>query len=79
LQNKIQGLRNRKGRIKMRIVTLALAGTLAMFLANGEAFAAKRISGVSNPDHNSYQSAAGVCGGSASCYRSGSQKNQKKH
>jgi hypothetical protein len=63
----------------MRIMTLVLAGTLAIFLAGGEAFAAKRTSGVSNPDHNSYQSAAQSCGGSASCYRSGSQKSQKKH
>jgi len=63
----------------MRITTIVLAGTLAIFLAGGEAFAAKRTSaGISNPDHNSYQSAAGVCGGSASCYKSGSQKSQKK-
>jgi hypothetical protein len=79
ITNKIQGLRNRQGAIKMRIMTLMLAGSLAIFLAGGEAFAAKRISGVSNPDHNSYQSAAGSCGGSAACYRSGSQKSQKKH
>jgi hypothetical protein len=26
-----------------------------------------------------YQSAAGVCGGSASCYRGGSKKTPKKH
>jgi hypothetical protein len=63
----------------MRIMTLALAGTLAIFLAGSDAFAAKRISGASNPDHNSYQSAAGSCGGSAQCYKSGGQKTQKKH
>jgi hypothetical protein len=63
----------------MRVVTIVLAGALAVFLAGGEAFAAKRTSaGISNPDHNSYQSAAGSCGGSASCYKSGSQKSQKK-
>ena len=61
----------------MRIMTLALAGTLAIFLAGGDAFAAKRISsGVSNPDRNSYQSAAGSCGGSASCYKSGAKKKK---
>jgi hypothetical protein len=64
----------------MRIVTIVLAGTVAVFLAGGEAFAAKRTSaGISNPDHSSYQSAAGSCGGSAFCYKSGSRKGQKKH
>jgi hypothetical protein len=61
----------------MRIMTLALAGTLAIFLAGGEAFAAKRTSGVSNPDRNPYLYTAGSCGGSAACYKSG--KSQKKH
>ena len=61
----------------MRITTIVLAGTLAVFLAGGEAFAAKRTSaGISNPDHNSYQSAAGSCGGSASCYKSGAKKKK---
>jgi hypothetical protein len=60
----------------MRIMTLALAGTLAIFLAGGEAFAAKRTSGVSNPDRNAYQSAAGSCGGSAYCYKSSSKKKK---
>ena len=60
----------------MRIMTLALAGALAIFLANGEAFAAKRTSGVANPDHNSYQSAAGSCGGSAFCYKSSAKKKK---
>ena len=55
----------------MRVIALALASMLAVFLASGDAFAAKRTSaGISNPDHNSYQSAAGSCGGSASCYKS---------
>jgi hypothetical protein len=60
----------------MRIMTLALAGTLAIFLAGGEAFAAKRTSGVSNPDRNPYQSAAGSCGGSAACYKNGAKKKK---
>jgi hypothetical protein len=61
----------------MRITTIVLAGVLAVFLAGGEAFAAKRTSaGVSNPDHNSYQSAAGSCGGSAFCYKSGAKKKK---
>jgi hypothetical protein len=64
----------------MRIITFALAGMLAGFVVQGQAFAAKNSSsGVTNPDRNSYQSAAGSCGGAASCYRSGSQKSQKKH
>jgi hypothetical protein len=63
----------------MRIVTLMLAGMLIVCLAGGEALAAKRTSssGVVNPDRQYYQQ-AGSCGGS-SCYRSGSQKIQKKH
>ncbi len=63
----------------MRILTLVLAGTLTVFLAGGQALAAKRISnsGVVNPDRQYYQQ-AGSCGG-GSCYRSGSQKIQKKH
>jgi hypothetical protein len=62
----------------MRIMTLVLAGTLAIFIAGGQALAAKRSSssGVVNPDRQYYQQ-AGSCGGS-SCYRSASQKHQKK-
>jgi hypothetical protein len=65
-----------KGEIKMRIMTLVLASALTVFLAGGQADAAKRASGVGNPDHNSYQSAAGSCGGSASCYKSGAKKKK---
>jgi hypothetical protein len=62
----------------MRVMALALAGMLAvLFSAGTHAYAAKSNS-VANPDRNSYQSAAGVCGGSASCYKSGSQKHSKK-
>jgi hypothetical protein len=62
----------------MRVMTLALAAALTVFVAGGQALAAKRISnsGVANPDRQLYQS-AGSCGG-GSCYRSSSQKHQKK-
>jgi hypothetical protein len=63
----------------MRFIALALASMLAVFVADSQAFAAKRGSSVANPDRNYYQSAAGVCGGSASCYRNGSHKQTKKH
>jgi hypothetical protein len=63
----------------MRVMALALASMLAVFVADGHAFAAKRGSSYGNPDRNPYQSAAGVCGGSAYCYRSGHQKHQKTH
>ena len=63
----------------MRIMTFVLAGALAIFIAGGQALAAKRISnsGVVNPDRQYYQ-VPGSCGG-GSCYRSSSQKIQKKH
>jgi hypothetical protein len=63
----------------MRIMTLVLAGTLAIFIAGGQALAAKRAissSGVVNPDRQYYKGAE-TCGG-GSCYRSSSQKHQKK-
>jgi hypothetical protein len=62
----------------MRIMTLVIAGTVAVFIAGGEAVAAKRSSssGVANPDRQLYQE-PGSCGG-GSCYRSSSQKHQKK-
>jgi hypothetical protein len=63
----------------MRFMGLVLASMLAVFVADSQAFAAKRGSSVGNPDRDYYQSAAGVCGGAASCYRSGSQKHTKKH
>jgi hypothetical protein len=63
----------------MRVMALAMASMLAVFVADTQAFAAKHSSSVGNPDRNYYQSAAGSCGGSASCYRSGSQKHPKKH
>jgi hypothetical protein len=64
----------------MRVMALALASMLAVFVADSQAFAAKRGSAsYGNPDRNPYQSAAGVCGGNAYCYRSGHQKHPKKH
>jgi hypothetical protein len=64
----------------MRVMALVLASMLAVFVVDGQAFAAKRTgsSGVANPDRQYYQG-AGSCMGAASCYRSGSQKHQKKH
>jgi hypothetical protein len=61
----------------MRGMALALASMLAVFVADSQAFAAKRSSSVANPDRQYYQG-AGSCGGSAACYRSGSQ-SKKKH
>ena len=61
----------------MRIMTFVLAGTLACFIAGGQALAAKRSSsGVANPDRQYYQQ-GWDCGG-GSCYRSGSQKHMNK-
>jgi hypothetical protein len=58
-------------------MTLVLAGALAVFIAGGQAVAAKRTtSGISNPDKNSYQSAAESCGGSASCYKAAKKKTK---
>ena len=59
----------------MRIMALVLGSTLMVFAAYSEAVAAR----YGNPDRNYSQSAAGVCGGSASCYRNGSHKVPKKH
>jgi hypothetical protein len=72
---------NVKGEVTMRVLALALAGMLSVFFfADTHAFAAKRGSAsYGNPDRNPYQSAAGVCGGNAYCYRSGSHKHPKKH
>ena len=63
----------------MRVMALALASILAVFVADSQAFAAKRASSSASNYNYQYQSAAGVCGGSASCYKSGSQKQPKKH
>jgi len=62
----------------MRVMTLVLGSVLMVFAAGGQASAAKNSAGVANPDRQTYQGAAS-CGGSASCYKSGSQKSQKKH
>jgi hypothetical protein len=63
--------------ISVRIMTLALVSLLAVFVADSQAFAAKRASGAANPDRQYYQGAARGCGGGAYCYRSGS--HSKKH
>jgi hypothetical protein len=59
----------------MRIMTLVLGGTLAIFIAGGQALAAKRISnsGVVNPDRQYYKGAE-TCGGGAACYRAPKKK-----
>jgi hypothetical protein len=62
----------------MRVMALALASMLAVLFVDGQAFAAKKSSGVANPDRQYYQGAARGCGGGAYCYRSGSQKHSKK-
>jgi hypothetical protein len=79
IANKVQELgKSAKGDIEMRIMTFVLVATVACFIAGGQALAAKRTSssGVVNPDRQLYQQ-AGSCGG-GSCYRSSSQKHQKK-
>jgi hypothetical protein len=60
----------------MRFMTLVLAATLTVFVAGGQALAAKRISassGVTNPDRQYYKGAE-TCGGSAACYRAPKKK-----
>jgi hypothetical protein len=60
----------------MRIMGLALASVLAVFVADSQAFAAKRGASIENLDGPYY---AQRCQGSnAYCYRSGSQKHSKK-
>jgi hypothetical protein len=60
----------------MRIMTLVLAAALTVFIAGGQALAAKRISnssGVANPDRQYYKGAE-TCGGGAACYRAPKKK-----
>jgi hypothetical protein len=64
----------------MRVVALVFASMLAVFAANSQVFAAKSsAAATTNPDRQYYQGAARGCGGGAYCYKSGSQKHQKKH
>jgi hypothetical protein len=63
----------------MRVMVLTLASMLAVFAADGQAFAAKRSSGVGNPDRQYYQGAARGCGGGAYCYRSAGHKHPSNH
>jgi hypothetical protein len=62
----------------MRAMALVLASMLVVFVADSQAFAAKRSSGVANPDRQYYAGAERGCGGGAYCYRSGSHKHPKK-
>ena len=59
----------------MRIMTLVLAATLTVFIAGGQALAAKRSgsSGVTNPDPAVLQGSE-TCGGGAACYRAPKKK-----
>jgi hypothetical protein len=58
----------------MRVMALALASVLAVFVADSQAFAAKRGTSIENLDGQYY---AQRCSGSnAYCYKS--QKNSKK-
>jgi hypothetical protein len=60
----------------MRVTALALASILAVFVADSQAFAAKRPASIANLDGQYY---AQRCSGSnAYCYRSSSQKHSKK-
>jgi hypothetical protein len=60
----------------MRVMAFALASVLAVFVADSQAFAAKRGTSIANLDGPYY---AQRCSGSnAYCYRSGSQKHSKK-
>lgn len=63
----------------MRIIALVLAGALAVCFMDPASAATKRSTGTAtaNPDRSAYPASAG-CGGSGYCYRSGSQKIQKK-
>jgi hypothetical protein len=62
----------------MRIMALVLASALAVCFMDPASAATKRPAGAANPDKSAYPASAG-CGGSGYCYRSGSQKIQKKH
>jgi hypothetical protein len=60
----------------MRVMAPALASMLAAFVADSQAFAAKRGSSITNLGGQYY---AQRCSGSnAYCYRSGSLKHSKK-
>jgi hypothetical protein len=60
----------------MRVMALAVASILAVFVADSQAFAAKRGTSIANLDGQYY---AQRCSGSnAYCYRSSGQKHSKK-
>jgi hypothetical protein len=56
-------------------MALALASILAVFVADSQAFAAKRATSIENLDGYYAQRCSGS---NAYCYRSGSQKSSKK-
>jgi hypothetical protein len=61
----------------MRVMALALASILAVFVADSQAFAAKRGTSIENLEGQYY---AQRCSGSnAYCYRSGQKHSKKKH
>jgi hypothetical protein len=61
----------------MRVVALAVASILAVFVADSQAFAAKRGTSIANLDGQYY---AQRCQGSnAYCYRSSQKNSKKKH
>ena len=62
----------------MRIMVFVLASALAVCFMGPASAATKRSAAVANPDKSAAPASAG-CGGSGYCYRSGSQKIQKKH
>ena len=62
----------------MRVMALALASMLAVFVTDSQAFAAKRGSSVANLDRQYYAYGGSCSGSNAYCYRSGSQKRSKK-
>jgi hypothetical protein len=63
---------------KMRVMAIALASMLAVFVADSQAFAAKRDSSVTNLGRQYYAYGGSCSGSNAYCYRSSSQKHSKK-
>ena len=64
----------------MRMIAFVLAGALAVCFMDPASAATKRsaASASANSDKSAYPASAN-CGGSGYCYRSGTQKIQKKH
>jgi hypothetical protein len=62
----------------MRVMALALASMVAVFVTDSQAFAANGGSRIANLDRQYYAYAASCQGSNAYCYRSGSRKHSKK-